>query len=236
MTQRRSVELMSSSCVLCEPGRYQDQADSSAECKLCPRGRFFDMEAFHSAPAIPAQVITELNAGPDIAIATTENPQAKGFRVDDTVQITDNGATTCAALAAAGPQRYTVVAVTSSTLTISGIDPGLVPATDESDDVDLRNPCSVERLSIQTSIQRACPRCEPGRFSPEGSTTCFNCSPGRADLDEDPATECDVCEEGTYANPLTPTDCTICAAGQVDEDQDATVRTTCPQHMLSSCV
>ena len=68
-------------------------------------------------------------------------------------------------------------------------------------------------------------RCPPGTYG-EG-VECVDCAVGTFDEDQDPATPCALCSQGTYAEPGA-IECTDCAAGTADFDQDpATPCTDC---------
>ena len=212
------IDIFSTSCSVCEQGQYKAQMSVASQCDMCQGGRYFDDQKYMTAPPIAAEVITAIDVG--TGVITTQNPSAAGFAIGDTVQIADTGSGACSPLAAgAGP--YIVTGVDSATLTVSNIDVALAgPQPSE---------CSVERLSIQASQPLSCPGCAPGRFSPNGSHVCFNCSAGSADEDSNPATECTACTDGSYADPATPTICSSCEPGQADEDTDAmTACTACP--------
>ena len=57
---------------------------------------------------------------------------------------------------------------------------------------------------------------------------CTACSPGKADLDENPATTCDNCTAGTFS-PAASSECGACVPGQTDLDNDAsTACSPCP--------
>ena len=82
-----------------------------------------------------------------------------------------------------------------------------------------------------------CDTCELGKYSLSGDGNCTSCQPGRADMDQDPVTECTDCPRGKSMNATGAVDCwlcdvgqeakpgstacSLCAAGKYDHDNDA---------------
>jgi hypothetical protein len=112
--------------------------------------------------------------------------------------------------------------------------------------------CSAGKYN-PTAAMTSCPDCSAGRSQPRvgvaDSSECHACGLGEADLDSNPATECEPCSAGRYQSERvrttcnvcgpgthqpdvgaqTPQDCLPCAAGKSDNDADpATSCVTCP--------
>ena len=179
-------------CVDCEAGQF---SSSGNPCSNCPAG-FYSEQAL-SPSCLPCVAGSWTNQSTP---STTCEICEPGKSDSD-----NDPSTECATCS---PGRYND---SPGSISCSSCAPGFGSNTSNGADW---TPCSVDTCRLRTS----CLPCTPGQHS-AGGEECADCVEGQNDHDSTPATPCQSCGLGKYAENAA-VQCVSCATGRADKDSD----------------
>jgi hypothetical protein len=206
-------------CTLCSAGQADIDLDSKTPCVVCDRGKY-------------AGVATGTATWPFVQGLRYRNVEiwrafALWFGVGDTIEILAwRGVKPSTLPWVGGPQEGWALGRRNNTI---GYFPAhYVTVTSNSHlgavacEACVAGKYDHDAMTSSLSSQTACLPCQVGKYSPAGSTTCFQCAGGYNDTDANPATPCNhsgnSCAAGTAV--MGTGACMPCRTGMHDHDAD----------------